>query len=69
MKAMKVATKFYESRLKVSTEGTVDIPSYCYDFYPPATDVTNAISGTDLHIYARYITDSTIRYGATGVSC
>lgn len=31
--------------------------------------MSDNIAATDLHIYVRYVTDNTIGYGATGVSC
>ncbi len=44
-------------------------PLTCYDFNPPTNDVQNGIASSDLHIYVQYVTDGSITYGATGVSC
>ena len=66
---MKVAAYFYMSRLKVSPEGLIDIPSLCHDYSPPLTDVQTGKANSDMHIYVLYSTDSTVGYGATGVSC
>ena len=49
--------------------GTVYPPNTCFDFNPSATDVSNGFAATDLLIYVRYVGDSGITYGATGVSC
>jgi hypothetical protein len=68
-KAMLVVQNFYQTRLKVSTISRVFAPSTCADFNPSSNDVSNGISNSDLHIYVRYITDRTLPYGATGVSC
>ncbi len=48
---------------------TVTIPATCYDYTVPATDVSNGVGPTDLHIYAIYVTNSSAGFGATGVSC
>ena len=45
------------------------MPTLCNDYIPPTTDSDNGIAASDMHIYVLYITDSTIGYGATGVSC
>lgn len=67
---MSVVQTFFQTRLKVSTISRVFAPSVCTpDFSPPTNDVSNGISSSDLHIYVRYVTDQTIGYGATGVSC
>ena len=68
-KAMQVTEIFFENRLKVSTIARIYAPSTCQDFNPSSNDVSNGISSSDLHIYVRYVTDSTIGYGATGKSC
>ena len=68
-KAMLVTEYFYESRLKVSTISRVFSPGTCHDFSTPSSDQVNGISSSDLHIYVRHLTDNTISYGATGVSC
>ena len=66
---MLITEYFFEKRLKVSTISRVFAPSYCVDFSPANNDVSNGISSSDLHIYVRYITDSSESYGATGKSC
>lgn len=53
----------------MSTIARIYAPATCQDFSPSSNDVSNGISSSDLHIYVRYVTDSTISYGATGVSC
>ena len=64
-KAMFVTQSFIMSRLKVTSQGTITIPSVCYDYPTPDT----IIGASDLHIYVIYVTDSSAGYGATGVSC
>lgn len=68
-KAMQVATYFYQKRLKVSPQMSITIPSTCQNYTVPATDVSNGVGPTDLHIYVLYATNSQVGYGATGVSC
>lgn len=70
-KSMLVVQTFLQTRLKVSTISRVFAPALCVDFGPSANDVANGISASDLHIYVRYVTDSTTAYGysATGKSC
>jgi hypothetical protein len=50
----------------VTSSATIIPPVECYDFN---TTDQNGIGASDLHIYVRYITNSQIGYGATGVSC
>jgi hypothetical protein len=66
LKTMYVAKNFYENRLRVASSGIINVPSQCYDI---TTSDTNGIANSDLHIYVRYITNSQLGYGATGVSC
>ena len=66
---MQVVELFFEKRLQVSTIARIYAPSLCIDYSPSANDVSNGISSSDLHIYVRYITDSTQAYRATGRSC
>lgn len=68
-KAMQVTESFFEARLQVTSVGTVYPPDPCFDYSPSATDVANGFAATDLLIYVLYIGDSSISYGATGVSC
>ena len=67
---MQVAASFYMSRLKVSPESLISIPSMCHnDYTPPQSDIDNGIANSDLHIYVLYSTTNQVSYGATGVSC
>lgn len=68
-RTMLIAEYFYEQRLKVSTISRIFAPTSCQGLTPSINDRSNGISSSDLHIYVRYITDNTITYGATGVSC
>ena len=44
-------------------------PATCLDHSISASDQSNGFAATDLLIYVLYISDDTITYGATGVSC
>lgn len=69
LKALNVALAFYMSRLQVYPLTTISAPVSCFDYATPPNDQQYGISGSDLHIYATYITDKTASYGATGKSC
>lgn len=69
LRAMQVATTFYQNRLQVTQLSRIYSPATCFDFSTPANDQTNGIASSDLHIYVRYLTDKNIGYGATGISC
>ena len=66
---MQVSTNFFENRLKVTRASLIYAPNTCVDFSPPSNDISVGISDCDLHIYLRYITDSSVTYAATGKSC
>lgn len=54
--------------MEVTTVANVKPPSTCFDYNPSSVDVSTGFA-TDLLIYALYIGNSSMSYGATGVSC
>lgn len=66
---MLVVQSFYQSRIKVTPIARVYPPLMCHDIAVSSNDNTYGIASSDLHIYLRYLTDNTITYGATGISC
>ena len=69
LKVLNVAKYFYSTRIKVYPLTTIVAPSMCVDYSTPSNDRNFGVSASDLHIYARYITDKNTAYGATGKSC
>jgi hypothetical protein len=69
LKVLNVAKYFYSTRIKVYPLTTIVAPSVCVDYNTPSNDRNFGVSASDLHIYARYITDKATAYGATGKSC
>ena len=59
LNALSVSENFFETRLKVEPmAGNVIAPTTCVDISPPSSDTSTGIAGTELIIYADYITDA-----------
>lgn len=67
LNSLLVAQNFYQKRLRAGQLSSVTIPNSCVDFSPDNPGGT--VANYDLLIFARYLTDKNIGYGATGKSC
>lgn len=67
LNSLVVAQNFYQKRLRAGQLSSVTIPNSCVDFSPDNPGGT--VANYDLLIFARYLTDKNIGYGATGKSC
>jgi hypothetical protein len=67
LQALAVTQHFYQTRLQAAPLTAITVPSYCVDFYPSNNGST--VNDTELLIFARYLTDPSKSYGATGKSC
>ena len=67
VKTLNVAKTFYEKRLKASPLLSITVPDTCVDITP--YNKGTVINNYELIIYAQYLTNKQIGYGATGKSC